>query len=286
MYAATPPYARDPRGQKTTCTVGQVGCAVGRPPADVRGKRATGRRYNRGMLTVAVVEDNPADLQALENCLARFSRMSTEHISVRSFADAASFDRTSHFDAAFIDINLGAGENGMNLAAQLREADQTVHIVFVTSMPQYAVLGYSVHAFAYLLKPLSYGQFEKTMRQIVERVAHMPTVHLQLLSRDGLDVVDARKVCFVETAAGTGRKLSVHTVDGAFGTAQTMRELEERLTNIGFFRCHVSYLVNLRFVEAIHGGEAVVGGVRVPVSRHRKADFVKALARFLGEGML
>ena len=49
-----------------------------------------------------------------------------------------------------------------------------------------------------------------------------------------------------------------------------------------FFRCHVSYLVNLRYVDRVSGNDVWVNGDRVTVSRYRRREFMEAWAAWQG----
>ncbi len=49
--------------------------------------------------------------------------------------------------------------NGLEAAAALRKRDAEVCLIFITSLAQYALKGYEVNAFDFLVKPLSYELF-------------------------------------------------------------------------------------------------------------------------------
>lgn len=57
------------------------------------------------------------------------------------------------------------GMNGLEAAKQLRERDKNVKIIYVTSYTDYVNYAFSVHAFAYLLKPV---KMEDIHRQLDE----------------------------------------------------------------------------------------------------------------------
>lgn len=48
-----------------------------------------------------------------------------------------------------------------------------------------------------------------------------------------------------------------------------------------FFRRHVSYLVNLRYVDRISGNDVWVNGERLAISRYRRREFLEAWAAWL-----
>ncbi|MED9948261.1 MAG: LytTR family DNA-binding domain-containing protein [Peptacetobacter hiranonis] len=62
-----------------------------------------------------------------------------------------------------------------------------------------------------------------------------------------------------------------------------IEELEEKLKDFKFFRCHKSYLVNLDKVDLIKTGEVVVNGKSVPVSKYRAKDLKREFTAILGD---
>ena len=65
-------------------------------------------------------------------------------------------------DLVFLDIEM-EGTNGMDTARALREADQSLQLVFVTGYSDYVFDGYEVGALGYLLKPAGAEELEKVL---------------------------------------------------------------------------------------------------------------------------
>ena len=63
-----------------------------------------------------------------------------------------------------------------------------------------------------------------------------------------------------------------------------MRAANGRTDGHGFFRCSNSYLINLRFVQAIDENEVTVGTACVPISRRRKKELLEAINAFFKNG--
>lgn len=63
-----------------------------------------------------------------------------------------------------------------------------------------------------------------------------------------------------------------------------MKDLEEQLSAYGFFRCHASYLVNCSHIARIEPEALLLNnGDRVPVSQHRRKEFLAALSQYMGK---
>ena len=58
----------------------------------------------------------------------------------------------------------------MTIAEKIREKDDNVIIVFVTNMLQMAIKGYSVRAFDFVIKPISYNAFKLRFTDILKLI--------------------------------------------------------------------------------------------------------------------
>ena len=63
---------------------------------------------------------------------------------------------------------------------------------------------------------------------------------------------------------------------------ETMKTLEQQLSNNNFVRCNSGYLVNLRYVEEVSGNTVSVAGDELQISRPRRKAFMEALTDYLG----
>jgi DNA-binding LytR/AlgR family response regulator len=127
---------------------------------------------------------------------------------------------------------------------------------------------------------VSYPSFEQELNRSLTRLRQRERRHLLFTTVDGarhrLDLADIR---YLETER---HHVVIHTLDERFSVVATMKAMEAELGS-DFFRSNSGVLVNLRHVTRIDGSECLVrGGVRLPVSRARKKDFLGALATYIG----
>lgn len=80
------------------------------------------------MLRITIVEDDPADLAQLTNCLRQFEEEQGEHFRVQAFSNPSDFlnNYRSDCDLIFMDIELPLF-NGVDVARQLRGNRQCSH---------------------------------------------------------------------------------------------------------------------------------------------------------------
>lgn len=94
------------------------------------------------MIQIAAVDDNPHDLQLLQNYLKTYEENSKESFRISCFSDGKELltDYRPVFDIILMDIEM-AQIDGMTAAEEIRRTDKNVVIIFLTNMPQYAIKG-------------------------------------------------------------------------------------------------------------------------------------------------
>ena len=91
----------------------------------------------------------------------------------------------SDVDLIFLDIQV-PDMMGIDAARRIRDVDQEVMIIFVTNLTQYAIDGYSVRAFDYILKPLNYFSFSKKLRRALRMLSYRSNeLHLDIKTKEG-----------------------------------------------------------------------------------------------------
>lgn len=233
------------------------------------------------MIRFAVAEDEVLFQKQLSEYLARYAVESGREIMTDIFSDGASLLESYHcqYDAVLMDIQM-KDMDGMTAARKIRETDEETVIIFITNSPKFAIEGYSVGAFDYLLKPLSYFAFSQCMDRALKRARQKNKTYLFINNPQGSRKIDTDELLCVEVH---GHTLIYHTQSGTITAAGAMRDVEESLSAVPFFRCNKGDLVNLAHVDGIKDGDAVVGGRIIPVSRAKKKAFLDALNRYINE---
>ena len=79
-----------------------------------------------------------------------------------------------------------------------------------------------------------------------------------------------------------GRLIDVHKTDGTSDYYGKISILEEELREKGFFRCHKSYLIHLKYVTGYNRQDVTLdNGEIIPVSKRRYEEFCKALLDYM-----
>ncbi len=233
------------------------------------------------MLRVAIVEDSPRDAEQLTTCLQRFSRKHGMEIEIQRYENALLFLQgyKGDFDIVFMDIDMPM-MSGMEAARSLRQVDPHVLLIFVTALARFALNGYEVDAYDFIVKPVQENFFEAKMNRAVKKLSSEQRTRLLIKSGDKSVRIFADEIIYVDIF---NHVLTFHTEQGPFSTRGTMKDLMETLDGSLFAMCNKSYVVNMRHIEMLDGDEAVMtNGDRLPISRPRKTAFMQQIADFYG----
>lgn len=234
------------------------------------------------IFNMAIVEDEDTAAKTLQQMIEKYEQENGENsFRVTRFPDALSFlmEDCSKFDAIFLDIHL-PDMSGMKAARRIRQKDEDVLIVFVTNMAQYAVESYEVHAYDFILKPVTYGNFFMKFRRILKALEHKCNdAYITLSTRFEKKRIRILDIMYIEVI---NHDLFFHLNNGQYRITGTMSEIEKQLSAYHFVRVNSGYLVNLKYVTALHGEYAVLNGIELHVSRSRKQNFLTEFAKYAG----
>lgn len=169
------------------------------------------------------------------------------------------------YDIIFIDQYMD-GLSGMDTAEKIREKDELVAVVFVTTSIDHAVESFTVRTCGYLVKPLSYGKFEKTME-----LARLAKIRNARFLRVEKSKILLREILW---CGQDGHYVEIHTEKRrAFRFRLPFGEFTGQLAPYPqFLTCYKGCIVNMERAQRIDGLDFVMDtGERVPFSaRNRK----------------
>lgn len=232
------------------------------------------------MRNIAIVEDEEDAAKKLEGFLSRFGREHGEQFNVVHYGDGLAFlsEQDSRFDIVFMDIEL-PDLDGMETARRLRKKNAEVMIIFVTNMAQYAIKGYEVRAFDFIVKPVLYGNFAVKLSDAMDVLCSREGKYIWVSNMDGKIRLHSSAIRYVEVVQ---HMLIYHTTDGDIKASGSLSSLEEELAGESFAFCNRCYFVNLRYVTAVHKFDVCLGQEKLQISRLKRTSFVKALNDFIG----
>ncbi|CEN26374.1 LytR/AlgR family response regulator transcription factor [Paraclostridium sordellii] len=181
-------------------------------------------------------------------------------------------------DILLLDICL-INESGMDIARKLRDINIKTEIIFITSMQNYVYEAYEVKAFRYMLKPIEYDLLSKYLKDCISEILNKNNM-IVIKSNKNTLVLPINNILYIEVV----RKIvTIYVLDGQHKIEISLKKLEKQLLNYSFFRCHNSYLVNLKAISGIKGNFIIINDYEVPVSRSKYKELQTKLAFTLGD---
>ena len=104
----------------------------------------------------------------------------------------AAIEGGARFDVLLLDV-LMPGENGIDAAAEIRNYDRDVKIIFLTSSPEFAVQSYSVDAYFYQLKPIWAESFYRLMDSVLATCEKEQADSLILRCKSGISRIEVKE---------------------------------------------------------------------------------------------
>ena len=173
-------------------------------------------------MRIAIVEDDDTSAQTLRQFLMEFEKTDpdisfqiTRYMGGLAFLD----DYKEGFDVVFMDIIL-PDTNGLEASRKLRKIDSNVFLVFVTNMEQFAVKGYEVNAFDYIVKPVAYFNFFMKMQRLVDAYKLLTVKKVPLKTFDCVVFVPTNEIKYVEIS---GHIAVYYTVKGNYQVRTTLK---------------------------------------------------------------
>jgi DNA-binding LytR/AlgR family response regulator len=223
-------------------------------------------------LTCAIIDDEPLAAQLLESYTKEIPFLKLTGVYNSALTAMAGL-RSAPVDLLFLDIQMPE-LSGMEFA---RLIPQQTRIVFTTAFKQYAIDGYKVSAFGYLLKPVSFETFAETANKALEyftsqslQAATHGDRFIFVKSDYRLVRIMLDDILYIE---GLKDYVQICLTNGERITSLiNMKRLEELLPRPEFLRTHRSYIAHMANISTVDRQRIMYGTETVPISENYKDE--------------
>ena len=231
------------------------------------------------MIRIAICDDEKHMSDHIRAMASDFFRKKNREICLRTFSsgeELLSYD--GQIDILFLDIQM-KGMDGIETARKLRDSKFRGFLIFITVLKEMVFQSFEVQAYDYLVKPVEEKQFEKTMERLYTSMQNASED--SLLVQKGYEgrIIREEEIVFCEII---DRKIYLNLASGE--VVDYYERIENLETKLGshFFRCHRSYLINLKHLKGYKNGTACMdNGKEVPVSRLRSKEFSSVVLQYM-----
>jgi DNA-binding LytR/AlgR family response regulator len=202
--------------------------------------------------------------------------------------EAVQLVQSGKVDLVFLDIQMPE-LNGIQV---LKICGRNCKVILTTAYEQYALDGFEHDVVDYLLKPIPYDRFHRSLMKAIPLLqgdplpqaaaplsTSIPSAVTDYLfikgdSKNKFIKVDLKDILYIE---GLKNYISVYTSTQRLITYQSLRDFESQLPTQEFIRVHKSYIVPFGKINTVDGNSLFVNKQLIPIGESFKEAFFKAI---------
>ncbi len=204
-------------------------------------------------MRIAICDDETVWQDKLKKDLAELQSYDNEFdvVSFDSGENLLNIFTDKQFDVVILDIEMKQ-LNGTETAEIIRKIDRNVIITFLTNYESFALKGYEVGAFRYLLKDQPQDFYFQQLRNIIQAV-YNKRKSIPVCVNKEIIKVQVSDITYIEVY---GRELYLHreSSDDVLKYKGKLKEAEKMLAGLDFVRTDKSHLVNAdKIISSLEG---------------------------------
>jgi len=216
-----------------------------------------------------IIDDEPLAISVIENHLKNFDNIEvieTFNNPVKAFGVL----QQEKIDLVFLDINMPQ----MSGFAFIENLNTKPLIVITTAYREYAVKSFELNILDYLVKPIPFNRFLKTINKVYQQIYTNTTSgdstlnqepHIFLKVDKKLIKVNLNDILFIESLKDY---IKIVTTLGDYVVHKSLTAISEELPQSNFIRVHRSYNISINKIVALEGNTIEISGRRIPIGRN------------------
>ena len=217
-----------------------------------------------------IVDDEPLAISLLEHYVEKIPFLELV-FSTENPILALEYLQKNDCDLIFLDIQMSelTGINFMKIVG----ADQKY--ILTTAYSEYALEGYEHNVVDYLLKPISFERFQKSVLKAQERFSfpQEENTHFFVKSSGQRHRIGFNEILYVESIKDY---VNIRTETDEYIVLDTLKSMESQLSE-RFVRIHKSFIVNLDKVKSIGAKKVVLPEFEIPIGESYRTNLLDRL---------
>ncbi len=182
--------------------------------------------------------------------------------------------KTVQPDLLFLDIEMPL-LSGLDFLTTLQNPPK---VILTTAYEKYALKGYELDVVDYLLKPITFDRFLKSVNkvhlQLEKETGNKPVDYIFIKSDKQLKKILLKNILFIESMENY---VTIYTDQSKEIVYSTLKHISDSLPSDSFLQVHRSYIARLDHIRSIEGNLLHIGPHKIPVARNLKDDVVKII---------
>jgi two-component system, LytTR family, response regulator len=224
-------------------------------------------------LSCIIIEDEPLAVDKLKGFIHKVPYLEL----VADFENplkGVEFLMTSAVDIIFLDIQM-EHLTGIQL---LETVPVKSYIIITSAYADYALKGYELRVFDYLLKPYSFERFLNAVNKVYEDIQKKSVIdsndnYIFVKTEYRIENIPLNEILYIEGLAGY---LRIHLSNKRITTKQSFKSLLDQLPANIFIQVHKSWIVSIPKIESIERSRIKIGNKLIPIGdTYKNAFFAK-----------
>lgn len=220
-----------------------------------------------------VVDDEPLAISLLESYVRKTLFLELV-FSTENPILALEYIQNNDADLVFLDIQMPelTGINFMKIVGN------KLKYILTTAYSEYALEGYEHNIVDYLLKPISFERFYQSALKAQERfsfVENKTDSHFFVKSSGQQHRINFEDILYIESIKDY---VNIRTANQEYIVLDTLKSLEQQLSELSFVRIHKSFIINVNQIKSISAKKVnLFSEQEIPIGDMYRENFLKKL---------
>jgi two-component system LytT family response regulator len=232
------------------------------------------------MIRCLAIDDEPLALNIIEKHISKIHELVLVD-KCTSPLKALEIINREEIDLIFLDIEMSE-ITGIQM---LKSMSKKPMVIFTTAYENYALEGYELDVLDYLLKPISFERFLKSVNKAQEFLLLKKNVlpkentsydhgYIFVKSEYQMLKINLKDILYVE---GLKDYVKIYCGPKPVLSLQNLKGIESKLPSAHFFRVHKSFIVSLHKIDSVHKGRIKIGDNEIPIGDSYREEFLKLI---------
>ena len=230
-----------------------------------------------------IVDDEPLARRVIKKYLLKIPSLKLVK-ECSNAIEATSVLHENKIDLIFLDVKMPE-LSGLEFLKILSDPPL---VILTTAFSEYALEGYEYSVVDYLLKPIAFNRFLKSVNKAIERIGEKKSIqtdddlqekkYIFLRSDKAEHKINLSDIIYVE---GYGNFVKIYFSDKMLLVPETMTAIQDMLPSNKFARVHKSFIVSFEKIDKLEGNTLKIKDKRIHVGKYYKKQFEEQLKKFM-----
>jgi DNA-binding LytR/AlgR family response regulator len=225
-------------------------------------------------LSCIIIEDEPLAIEKLKGFIAQVPFLNLLG-SYENPLEGLGFLKANPVNLLFLDIQM---ENITGLQL-LETLNAKPYVVITSAYPEYALKGYELSVFDYMLKPFSFERFLAAVNRVYDSIQEKEksaiiSKNIFVKTEYRLENIPVDDILYIE---GMREYLQICLPAKKIMTKQSFRQLLDQLPEDRFVMVHKSWVVSIPKIESVERNRIKIGEKLIPVGDSYRDNFFARL---------